>query len=302
MTDNALQNISQAELALNNASNINEIVNLRAFGRTLEVFLEAQERKEEAQQAKIFQLKAQIRAGKWLDENIAHEGGRPLKQSQDVTVLPEGVTKNESSRWQKQYKAGLSRLETYIANCKDDDEEISEAGFMRFINVHVGQNSGENEWYTPKVFIDAARYVMTSIDVDPASSDIANETVQATTYYTIDDNGLEQDWGGNVWMNPPYAQPLITDFTEALTEKWDSGEIQQACVLVNNATETGWYQPMMERASAICFIKGRIKFLDKNGNPGGAPLQGQTILYFGGNTDKFTTAFGKLGKVMYAKQ
>jgi len=297
-----LANISQAELALSQASDINEIVNLRAFGKTLEVFLEAQERKEEAQKAKIFQLKAQIKAGQWLDENVAHKGGDATTLSNDSTAIPEGITRDESSRWQKQAKAGLDRLHTYIANCQEADEEISEAGFMRFINVHVGQNTGENEWYTPPVFIDAARYVMESIDVDPASSDIANETVKATKYYTVEDDGLNQDWTGNVWMNPPYAQPLITQFTEKLTEKWDTGEIHQACVLVNNATETHWYQPMLDRADAVCFIRGRVKFLDKEGNPGGAPLQGQTVLYFGGNVEKFNKAFGELGKVLYAKR
>jgi len=302
MSDKSLQNISQAELALNNATDIEDIVNLRAFGRTLEVFLEAQERKEEAQQAKIFQLKAQIKAGKWLDENV-QQGGHNKAKSEDVTLLPEGITRNESSRWQKQYRAGLSRLETYIANCKDKEEEITEAGFMRFISVHIGENTGEYEWYTPKVYIDAARYVMGSIDVDPASSHTANEKlVMATKYYTFEDNGLEQPWEGNIWMNPPYAQPLVTQFTKALVDKWDSGEIQQACVLVNNATETGWYQPMMDRASAICFVRGRIIFLDKDLQiRPGSPLQGQTCLYFGGNVDKFTTAFGELGKVLYAK-
>ena len=49
---------------------------------------------------------------------------------------------------------------------------------------HVANNSGENEWYTPIDYINDAREVMGSIDVDPASSDIANEIVKATQYFT----------------------------------------------------------------------------------------------------------------------
>jgi hypothetical protein len=161
-------------------------------------------------------------------------------------------------------------------------------------HVHVAQNSGENEWYTPPQFIESARIVMGSIDTDPATSAIANKRVKARCIFTKDDNGLEQEWTGNVWMNPPYAQPLIADFAEAVSSKYESGEIEQAIVLVNNATETKWFQRMAIASSAICFPSSRIKFLDPNGNPG-APLQGQAILYFGKNPTSFSAEFKKYG-------
>lgn len=165
--------------------------------------------------------------------------------------------------------------------------------------AHVGNNSGENEWYTPKPYIESAKRVMGSIDLDPASCELANKNVQAEKYFTQEDNGLEQTWNGNVWMNPPYAQPLISEFASAITQKYFDGEINQACVLVNNATETGWFQEMLEVASAVCFVKGRIKFIDTKGNPGGAPLQGQAILYMGKKPDIFCEHFSQFGTVLW---
>lgn len=57
--------------------------------------------------------------------------------------------------------------------------------------------------YTPKVYLDAVREVLGGVDLDPASSETANETVQATNYFTEDQDGLSQRWYGNVFCNPP---------------------------------------------------------------------------------------------------
>lgn len=166
--------------------------------------------------------------------------------------------------------------------------------------VHVAKNSGENEWYTPEKYITLARSIMGSIDTDPATSEIANRTVQAETIYTAEDDGRTQTWRGRVWMNPPYAQPLMGEFAEAVAAKYESGEIEQACILVNNATETKWFQRMLSVASAVCFPKSRIKFLDPQGNPVGAPLQGQAIVYMGEKVHEFKEAFRSEGKVLTA--
>jgi phage N-6-adenine-methyltransferase len=171
----------------------------------------------------------------------------------------------------------------------------------KVVKPHVSHNSGENEWYTPKQFIEAARLAMGSIDTDPASSDLANETVRAKKYYTVEQDGRDKKWSGNVWMNPPYSQPLISEFIDAFAQKYNAGEFQQACVLVNNATETNWYQSLLIYASAVCFIKGRVKFIDKQGNASGAPLQGQTVLYFGNKEKSFIDAFSEFGIVLYGR-
>ena len=167
---------------------------------------------------------------------------------------------------------------------------------------HVAHNSGNNEWYTPAEYIQAARLVMGGIDLDPASSAIANQTVGATVYYTAEDDGLRYAWDGRVWMNPPYSGDLIGRFAEKLSTHYAAGDVQEAIVLVYNATETTWFQGMMVHAAAVCFVRRRIKFIDTDGNPSGAPLQGQAILYMGENVDLFTDRFSEFGTVLYGKR
>ena len=165
---------------------------------------------------------------------------------------------------------------------------------------HVSHNSGDNEWYTPAPFIKAAREAMGGIDVDPASCPLANETVEAAKYYTAEDDGLTRPWVGRVWLNPPYAQPLIRQFCEGLVKRYQEGEVRAACVLVNNGTETAWGQALLSCAAAVCFPKSRVKFY----SPGGAkssPLQGQLVAYFGDDADRFARAFEGLGEVLYAR-
>ena len=156
---------------------------------------------------------------------------------------------------------------------------------------HVTFNSGNNEWYTPADIINAARNVLGTIDLDPASSEIANETVQAAKFFTVEDDGLAHEWHGNIWLNPPYSSDLIGQFADKLIHS----DFNQAIVLVNNATDTEWFCKLAERAAVVVFPKGRVKFHKPDGSTG-APLQGQAILYFGDNVLSFKDNFTQYGR------
>jgi hypothetical protein len=178
------------------------------------------------------------------------------------------------------------------------EEQVANAVEAVKSRPHVANNSGDNEWYTPKEYIEAARQVLGEIELDPASNPLANDIVQAATFYTAEDSGLDKDWNGTVWMNPPYESGLIGQFAEKLCDSYASGNVTSAIVLVNNATETRWFQSIAEQASAACFPKGRVKFWHPR--KVAVPLQGQAILYLGPNTDEFARAFSQFGFCMEA--
>lgn len=152
-----------------------------------------------------------------------------------------------------------------------------------------------NEWYTPPEWIELARAAMGSIDCDPASSHAANKTVKACAYYTKETDGLSYDWGGNVWLNPPFSANLIYRFANKVIEQIDN--FNQAIVITDNCTETKWWQHLANHSNSTLFIKKRIRFLNPAGGPGPYPYRGQTLFYFGRAAYNFGVIFGDKGVI-----
>jgi hypothetical protein len=187
--------------------------------------------------------------------------------------------------------AGRARIEPFL-----EVDGLSREAALRIVRPGRGSvfGTGQFEWFTPPHIIDAARRVMGGIDLDPASTPEANAVVGALRFYTMADDGLRQPWAGRVWMNPPFAEALVRQFVDRLLEGVRLGNVSQACVLTNNATETRWFQELARAAQAICFPEGRLPFW----HPGRPPvflLQGQAVCYLGTRVDEFRAEFARFG-------
>lgn len=158
------------------------------------------------------------------------------------------------------------------------------------------QARGNNDWRTPVEYIDAARIVLGNIDLDPATSENANETIKADTYFTKEDNGLEKEWSGNVWLNPPYGRES-SEFVQKLVDSFSNGNVKEAILLINsNTTDTRWFQPLWNHT--LCFTNHRINFISPNNMDASGSTHGSLFVYFGDNIELFYNEFSRFGAVV----
>lgn len=150
---------------------------------------------------------------------------------------------------------------------------------------------------TPPHVIQIAREVMGGgIDLDPASSAEANKIVKATTWIGKKGHGSgprnspRHPWRGRIWLNPPCSRPLCSQFIFRALEEYKKGCTDGAgiviMILVNNATETKWFQPLLRYP--VCLIAGRLSFhLPVRGAVREA-RQGQALFYLGPSPRRFS--------------
>lgn len=230
-----------------------------------------------------------IKAG--LGELMPREkGGRGKTSTTDGAGLdPKTVTAY------RKLADNRDKLDDY---CDATDDVPSQTDFIRWCGGGALANkfTGETEWYTPKEWIERARKAMGRIDCDPASSSFAQKVVKAKTYYTVDDNGLECEWYGNVWLNPPYKHPEVSHFVNELCDEFEAKRVKQAILLVNNVTDTKWFHRCMKLGYAA-FTIGRIAFYNADGESS-APTNGQVFFYFGARKQQFCDAFSGYCTIM----
>lgn len=160
------------------------------------------------------------------------------------------------------------------------------------------------EWYTPSVYVEAARRVLGTIDLDPASCERANRTVKATAFYSREENGLALPWYGRVWLNPPYGSTdgasNIGTFTRRLVTEYQSGNVNAAILLATTKTGSSWFTDLWNYL--ICFVDHDINFdclvKNKNRYNGKAThIHGSIFVYLGTNEQAFITEFSRFGHI-----
>jgi phage N-6-adenine-methyltransferase len=301
--------------ALALAKSVDEAKGIRDKAEAIRAYARLAKNKNLEIDAAEIRIRAERRLGEMLAEGEkakprAGPGrgkvGSPARPTfSSVPTLSEvGISKDLSSRAQKLAAVPKSTFAEKITEWRRRIEEENERVTTNLLNMgekgqkHVRGTFGtsENEWFTPAEYIKLARKVMGRIDLDPASSDFGQETVQAGEYFTPFENGLRRKWHGRVWLNPPYSQPDIAYFVAKLVSEFRAGRVNEAILLTHNYTDTAWFHDANSACSAMCFTRGRVKFQDEKGNVA-APTQGQIFFYFGRDIEAFATHFQEIGSI-----
>ena len=160
----------------------------------------------------------------------------------------------------------------------------------------INQDSGNFEYYTPPFIVEAARAVLGTIDLDPASSPLANLTVRARHIFTLADDGLSQPWHGNVWMNHPFGRERNPIWVNNLCTEYTSDNVRAACCITFAATSERWFQPLLDYP--LCFLHPRTNYLLPDGSPKRGVTKGSVVAYLGDNVFGFIEEFEQMGRVM----
>lgn len=116
-------------------------------------------------------------------------------------------------------------------------------------------------WFTPSYVLDPVRVDLGgSIGLDPATT--PDNPVGADRFYTPGEDGLETPWVGPGWFPTVFVNPPYSKAREPWVERCiEAGALgQKVVLLIPSATDTRIWQRAAASASAIVFVKGRVKF------------------------------------------
>lgn len=148
--------------------------------------------------------------------------------------------------------------------------------------------SGTDVWLTPPALLKS----LGEFDLDPCAP-LNRPWDTAKHHYTIEDDGLAQEWFGRVWCNPPYG-PGMAPFLRRVVEHGN------AVVLIFARTETkAFFDYVWKHADAILFIKGRIRFHTADGLESGTAGSPSVLIAYGEENVKALETCGIEGKLVY---
>lgn len=135
-------------------------------------------------------------------------------------------------------------------------------------------SSKTNEWATPQYFFNKLNEEF-NFTLDPCST---KENKKCNKNYTMEDDGLNKNWGGyKVFMNPPYGGHT-GDWIKKAYESSLIKDTLVVCLIVSATDRSYWHEWIFPYANEVRFIRGRLKFGDSKHT---APFASAIIVFNG---------------------
>lgn len=132
-------------------------------------------------------------------------------------------------------------------------------------------STGKNDWETPQDLFDDLDHEF-HFTLDPCAS---SKTAKCHKYFTEEENGLLQDWTGEVvFCNPPYSDRQQTEWVRKCYEHGLNGGI--AVMLIPARTDTLRFHKYIYGKAEIRFIRGRLKFGNSKNS---APFPSMVVIF-----------------------
>lgn len=140
------------------------------------------------------------------------------------------------------------------------------------VALHEQCVGSTDEWYTPERVFDALGCVF---DLDVAHPGEGRGAVVPCAGY-LTHGGLERDWLGFVWMNPPFGKrnglaPWLGKFVTH----------GNGIALVPDRTSAPWWQQFAPAMDLTLFVDGKLHFIPGAGQKAGSPAQGTCLMAIG---------------------
>jgi phage N-6-adenine-methyltransferase len=131
---------------------------------------------------------------------------------------------------------------------------------------------GQDEWGTPaslfKELDDRFHFTL-----DPCATP---ENAKCAVYFTKEMDGLQEDWSGTVFMNPPFSR-----CQEWVAKAWHESlrGVTVVCLLPARVDTDWWHRYVVDGNAEIAWIRGRVKY---DGGKHNAPFSSVIVIFHPG--------------------
>lgn len=155
------------------------------------------------------------------------------------------------------------------------NNKIKNVGMINLFGEEIKPEDGEynDVWITPIPLFKLLNSEF-HFDVDVATE--KNNPLNLKKFYTKEDNSLNKEWIGNVWLNPPYSD--IATWIKKAAAEFERDNKRKIVLLIPARTDTKYFHKFIVGKAEVRFVEGRLKFSKR----GSAPFPSMIVIY--GNT------------------